>query len=522
LRLTVASLVAAPVLASALAPVSARAATPQPVHYFSATHAGLYLDGASPLDEVIEAPDGSFFTTTQDGGPVNTCIPENYLVGCGTVVRITGGTVKAIFSFPPPATGNAVGALPAGGLVQGPDGALYGTTYYGPAPHAPGPFGFGTIFKLTQSGSSWAIQTLHVFTGGNSCVAPVDGALPNSRLVFGPDGFLYGTTSAGGCYLNPMGFATNNGGTIFRIATDGSGYANLYNMEGSSKTTDPAAPQAGLTPGPGGLLYGTSELGGAVNDGTVFAFNPATDAVALLHSFSGLTPDGGEPFGALTLGSDGLLWGTTYTSTSGADPTYYGTVFNISPTAPFTLTSFPFTAAEGALGYERPLSGVIEGSDGNYYGATPGAVLYSISETGVLSELGTFSINGGESNVSAVPLQAANGKMYGTLESLGPTKNGFPDRGNVWDYSGGLKKPKPLVNWFLPGDGAVGSSVVIAGANFVGASAVVFQGTTTSSSFSVGASGFITATVPSGAVSGPVKIMTPAGTVTSTVSFAVP
>jgi hypothetical protein len=140
----------------------------------------------------------------------------------------------------------------------------------------------------------------------------------------------------------------------------------------------------------------------------------------------------------------------------------------------------------------------------------------------VLSELGTFALSGQGSLASAVPLQAANGKIYGTLAYTGPTKKGHPDRGNVWDYSGGLKKPKPLVNWFLPADGPVGSSVVIAGANFVGASAVVFQGTTTSSSFSVGASGFITATVPSGAVSGPVTITTPAGTVTSTVAFAVP
>jgi uncharacterized repeat protein (TIGR03803 family) len=348
-RLAAASLLVSSTLASSLTPIEARAAAPQPVHWFSANTAGLYLNGASPLDEVIEAPDGSFFTTTVWGGPVNDCVPEDDLVGCGTVVQITGHTAKAIFSFPPPAAGNSVGALPTGGLVQGPDGALYGTTNAGPAP-----FGFGTIFKLTQSGGNWTLQTLHVFTGGNDCAAPIDGALPNSRLVFGPDGLLDGTTTQGGCYLNAMGFPSNNQGTIFRIATDGSGYADLYNMEGFSKTTDPAQPQAGLTPGPGGLLYGTSQLGGAANDGTVFAFNPASETLALLHSFSGFTPDGGAPFGTLTLGSDGLLWGTTHTSTSGDDPTYYGTVFKISPTAPFSLTSFPFTPRKGPLVTNSP------------------------------------------------------------------------------------------------------------------------------------------------------------------------
>jgi len=518
-RLAAFSWLVAPALAGALPTDAARAAAPKVLHYFSANHAGLYLNGETPLDEVIEAPDGSFFTTTQDGGPTNTCVQEFYLQGCGTVVQITGSTVKAIFSFQPPAPGATSGALPAGGLVQGPDGALYGTTFIGPT-EATGPFGDGSIFKLTPSGGGWTLQTLHVFTGGNDCAPPVDGAHPNARLAFGPDGFLYGTTSSGGCYVAGSAGDYNNTGTIFRIATDGSNYADLYNMEGYSNVTDPALPQAGLTPGPGGLLYGTSQFGGAADDGTVFAFNPATNTLSLLHSFSGVSPDGGEPFGALTLGSDGLLWGTTFTSTNGDDPTRYGTVFNISLTAPFTLTSYPFSTAEGELGYGYPSSAVIEGSDKNYYGTTSEGNLYSISETGVLSELGTFALLG--TNMSAAPMQAANGHIYGSVGYSGPSKHGYPDRGGIWDYKGGLKKPKPQVNWFLPADGPVGTSVVIAGANFVGANAVVFQGTTTTSSFSVGASGFITATVPAGAVSGPVKITSPAGTVTSTLAFAVP
>jgi len=132
LRLALLSLVAAAVLAATLEPISAHAAAPELLHYFSANHAGLYTNGATPLYEVTEAPDGSFFTSTQNGGPVNTCVQEFYLLGCGTMVQIAGGAAKAVFRFQPPAAASANGALPASGLVQGPDGALYGTTPLGP------------------------------------------------------------------------------------------------------------------------------------------------------------------------------------------------------------------------------------------------------------------------------------------------------------------------------------------------------------------------------------------------------
>jgi len=254
--------------------------------------------------------------------------------------------------------------------------------------------------------------------------------MPNARLALGPDGFLDGSTSSGGCYDQPGEGAYNNTGTIFRIATDGSNYADLYNMEGHSNVTDPALPRAGLTPGPGGLLYGTSQFGGAADDGTVFAFNPATNILTLLHSFAGVSPDGDDPFGPLTLGSDGLLWGTAFTSTNGGDPTRYGTVFNIGPTVPFTLTSYPFSTAEFELGDGNPSFAVIVGSDKNYYGTTPAGNLYSISEAGVLSEMGTFASLG--TNMSAAPLQAANRRIYGSVGCSGPSKHVFPDRGAIW------------------------------------------------------------------------------------------
>ncbi len=511
------ALAASVALACFAAHSAAAAPVIKSVHEFTANAMGIYAGGAVPLGEVIEAPDGSFFTTAEQGGTTPSCIQPFYVIGCGTVVHLTGATVSVIFGFTPPANGQANGALPEAGLVQGPDGALYGTTIAGPLPNS----GLGTIFKLTpQAGGAWSIQTLHSFTGGgNDCVNDVDGAMPVGRLVFAPDGFLYGVTESGGCvFQNNM--ADFNQGTLFRIAMDGSGYANLHNFNGGLDPADGGMPLAGLTAGPGGLLYGTSVGGGAADDGTVFSFDPASATVTVLHSFTGASPDGGSPMGALTVGSDGLLWGTTFSATNGDDPTVDGTVFKINPAAPYAITSF---ALPPGGPYLHPQAGVTEASDGNFYGTTSNNILFSISEAGALSELGNLgTATGGAGMPLAARLQAANGRIYGTLSQSGPDKHGLHGNGDIWDYSNGLHRPQAVVSWFVPSHGAAGSSVVLAGSNFIGATKILFAGTSTPASFAVNASGFITATVPAGAVTGDVKVTTPAGTTTSTVAFVVP
>ena len=496
----------------------ADAGTLTALHNFAPNAADAYPKGAGPQDEVIEAPDGSFFTTTQQGGVNSGCPAASYPHGCGAVVRLKGSTLQVIASFPEPTTGGTFGFYPIGGLVQGPDGSLYGTTSGGPTASD-----FGTIFKLTENPSgTYSQTTLHVFTGGNSCEAPIDGATPLGRLAFGSDGLLYGTTQSGGCLIESGDNAYSNQGTIFRIATDGSAYEVLWMFNGFFNSSDGVGPQAGLTLGPGGVFFGTTHFGGTKDTGTVFAFDPILAEVTVIHSFSGLSPDGGVPLGSLTLGSDGLLWSTTFTSTNGGDPTYYGTVFKISPTAPYTMTSYGFAGLADQDYYYQPKSGVIQASDGNFYGTTGGGALYSISESGEFTELGIYPTTLAITAPIASPLQGSNGEIYTTTSDGGPTSFGNSDIGGIYRYAAGLAKPKPEVSWFLPTSAPIGSSVVIAGANFVNASKVVFKGTTSSATFTVGASGFITAVVPAGAVSGPVTVTTPGGRVVSKVKLTIP
>jgi len=122
-------------------------------------------------------------------------------------------TFKTLVKF----TG-ANGNGPTSALVQGTDGNLYGTTYYGGSSTACSQ-GCGTVFKVTPAG---VLTTLHSFD-------LTEGENPNG-LVLGDDGNFYGTTYLGGAGTY-CGFVTASGcGTVFRITPEGS-LTTLYSFE---------------------------------------------------------------------------------------------------------------------------------------------------------------------------------------------------------------------------------------------------------------------------------------------------
>src|SRR5439155_10954895 len=124
------------------------------------------------------------------------------------------------------------GSNPRAGLVEGNDGALYGTTYEGGlADPISNPIGFGTVFKLNRDGSGYTV--LRRFTGSDG-----DGSSPEAVLVKDSNGKLYGTTSSGG-------------GTVFNLEQDGSGYTVLRSFGGS--VSDGSVPN-GLVIGSDGAL----------------------------------------------------------------------------------------------------------------------------------------------------------------------------------------------------------------------------------------------------------------------------
>jgi uncharacterized repeat protein (TIGR03803 family) len=253
---------------------------------------------------------------------------------------------------------------------------------------------------------SVAFTNLHFFAGGTA-----DGTGPDSTLIQGKDGNLYGTASSGGSSYE---------GTIFRSSLAGT-LTTVYSFTGSVGSY----PNGGLVQSLNGNLYGTAQQGGANSDGSLFQVTNYT-TVSLLHSFAGTT-DGQGPDDSLVLGTDGNFYGTAF---EGGAYTY-GSVFQMLPNGTVNLLHAFTGTTDGA----NPIAGLIQGSDGNYYGTTTAGgaygygTMFKVGTNGALTTLVAFNYANG-----AVPdggiIQANDGNFYGTTTDGGA--NGF---GTVFRFS---------------------------------------------------------------------------------------
>ena len=229
---------------------------------------GAALDGCNPNAGLAAGTDGNFYGTTFSGGT------NSYPSGWGTVFKITtNGALTTLYSFgtiSDSSSGLALdGAEPAGDLVQGADGNLYGTTTYGALN------GCGTVFKMTINGTLiWAFASFGMGNGNGGN----DGLVPFSGLVQGNDGNFYGTTELGGAY----GF----NGTLFKITADGA-FTNLLSFSGTNGSYPGSIPAAALLQGSDGNFYGTTTYGGRFNYGAIFRLTvpmpPAPHATTVLY-----------------------------------------------------------------------------------------------------------------------------------------------------------------------------------------------------------------------------------------------
>jgi uncharacterized repeat protein (TIGR03803 family) len=207
-------------------------------------------DGAYPYPALIQATDGNFYGTTFAGGGADE----------GTVFRMTSsGIVTLVHAFclagvPCPDGGNV-----QAGVVQAGNGNLYGMVVRGgDSGCILGGFdGCGTIFEVTLGGT---FTTLHLFHRS-------DGGGPVSALVRTKNDVLYGVTPYGG----KNDECTGGCGTIFKITPTGA-FKSVYSFCALSGCTDGSLPIANLTLAPGGFIYGSTALGGADGDGTIYVF----------------------------------------------------------------------------------------------------------------------------------------------------------------------------------------------------------------------------------------------------------
>src|ERR1043166_8432983 len=214
-------------------------------------------------------------------------------------------------------------------------------------------------------------------------------------------------------------------GTVFRISPSGE-YTNLYSF-GSTAIFDGWQPLAALVQGSDGNFYGTTSMQGtnSCKCGNLFRISPG-GGYTNLHYFSGLANDGGSPNGALIQGRDGNFYGAAYGGgTHGA-----GVVFRISPTGEYTnLYSFGSVPADGA----GPRGGLVQGRDGNFYGTTFAGgsngfgTVFRLGPTGDYAVLhrfaGGFYYGNNDGHAPYGPLvEGPDGNFYGTA-SLGGTNN---------------------------------------------------------------------------------------------------
>jgi uncharacterized repeat protein (TIGR03803 family) len=254
--------------------------------------------------------------------------------------------------------------------------------------------------------------TLHSFDS-------TDGAFPYWPLVQGRDGKLYGAANGG----------ANNNGTVFRITPSGT-LATLYSFCPQSGCKDGQYPEAALVQAVDGNFYGTTLDGGHHGEGTVFSITP-TDTLTTLYSFCSQPSctDGGDPEGALVQSTDGNFYGIT---TGGGISGGFGTIFKITPSGTLTtLHSFCSQdyCTDGAYSY----SGLIEATNGNFYGTTTGygangyGTVFSITPTGTLTTLYNFCSQGGTSCTDGEDArgltQATDGTFYGATNLGGA--NGY-------------------------------------------------------------------------------------------------
>jgi len=159
----------------------------------------------------LQATNGALYGTAHTGGTNN--------LGAIFTLQPNGSGYQILYSF----TNSPDGSSPQEALIQGTDGALYGTTFTG------GIANKGIIFKIQLNGSGY--QILHNFTNNP------DGANPRGALMQASDGALYGITQIGG---------SANDGIVYKINQDGSSYTILHNF---TSVPDGRSPLGGLVQG---------------------------------------------------------------------------------------------------------------------------------------------------------------------------------------------------------------------------------------------------------------------------------
>jgi len=368
-------------------------------------------------------------------------------------------TYSVIYNF----TGAGDGGYPyAGVTLRG--GNLFGTTTYAGV-------GNGTVYELMRSGSNWVNIPLSALAGG--------GNEPTARVVFGPDGKLYGTTAQGG---------NQGAGVIFNLtpwmtvcpSLNCSWRENLvHQFQGF--------PNDGIAPWYGDLIwdlqgniYGTTGSGGANDTGTVFELSPSGNGYTeqIIYSFPH-NYDEGYPRASVIMDGSGNLFGTATGFTDNA-----GNVFELSYTPGVGWVESDLYKFQNGDDGGDPEGGLVMDGLGNLYGTTAwggsggGGTVFELSPAGnswtfkvIYSLRGLFknqncgpraslSIDAAGNLYGTTACDGANG--YGSVFKLTNTQNGWAYTA-LRDFAADGKGANPFSNVTIDTDGTLYGTAQLGG-----------------------------------------------------------
>jgi uncharacterized repeat protein (TIGR03803 family) len=351
------------------------------------------------------------------------------------------------------------------GLLVGSDNKLYGIAQVNEEGDS-NPLG-GTVFSYTAEGK---FTVLHDFRPGQGNNYP-NGTSPGS-LIEGPDGKLYGSTSGGG---------STNGGVLFRINRDGTGFRILHTFCTGVNCQDGSYGDVAVV-GNDGNIYGTCYGGGANGYGVIFRVIPSTGEYDVLFSFSSAADSGPS---SVILGPGGNLYGIQglslfqYNPANGNFQSYQlpFPVVNGLPSAPFSFGVtlgpngnlyglYTFYGANGIGLYEVHPDGtnfqtfpeydpnfvksgpayMLFASDGNFWvteeiaGPSSGGIILTISPStgGLLATEATFNVNGNTGAYPDVLIQRKNKTFVGATTQYGTASSGHFADGVIFHLNAGL------------------------------------------------------------------------------------
>ncbi len=355
-------------------------------------------------------------------------------------------TFSVIHAF----TGGADGRFPnAGVTIRG--NSLFGTT------STSGDFddpSYGVVYQVYQSGSQWITTPISQFTDFNGP------RTPEARVMFGPDGHLYSTTSSDGHSGDGTVFLLTPPLSACKTAKCSSGswaqtvlhtfvYPDGYNPGSADIAFDPQA-----------NLYGTTLYGGGSNgDGTVYELqrSGSTWTESILYIFKGQS-DGRTPAGGVIRDNNGNLFGTTV----GGGMFDLGTVWELTNVPGVGWVETILYKFQNALDGISPWAGLVMDQSGNLYGGTStggteeGGTIFELSPAGNTWTYNVlYNLPGSCGPQASLTIDTA-GSLYGTTPCGGAAGKGnvfkLTKTGNGWqytslyDFTGGADGELPMSN----------------------------------------------------------------------------